>query len=125
MQGFPIVEIDRPELIDLLTEWLHSHNQLDRIKRVLKKLYLPETASAAIEAVDVAQSAYAKALSRLIGDNEGWLMWFVNVNNCGHEGISVPITGGLTLSVQTLRNLAEVIECNRGNPAECERRNGQ
>ncbi len=56
---------------------------------------------------------YTDVLSKLIGDNNDWLNWWMFETQCGEKGTKVKI-GGKMREIKNLKDLLKVIDDTRG-----------
>ena len=101
------------EKLELLQAWdIHSRN-LDSAWDSLSALTGAELESPLGRAVYFAFDDYTKAIGQLVGDQGGWLAWWVYENNRGAKNCNTvyPVTHGKKkFRASTLRDLLRIIE---------------
>ena len=60
-------------------------------------------------AYDRMESDYVAAVSSVVGDENGWLCWYVFDNDCGRKGLEAGNKGELTV-IDTVAKLVKLIE---------------
>ena len=97
------------EIVKRLEAWAERQRKLHAQYEALKALTSASPECALMAPVWSVWGAYTVAVSELIGDEDEWLQWYELECDMGRRPKEVTSTGGKTIKVRTLRQLARVI----------------
>jgi hypothetical protein len=94
----------------VITRIITKHDRLDyewdRLIKVVGTHDMP-----LFEASWAVFDSYVEAIAREIGDEGGWLSWYIHENKCGLVGLSAsPGAGVKTKPIRTIAGLVKLIE---------------
>ena len=97
------------EKLALLAEWQASMETADHLIEPVAEVLLLSPESPIHTAMWSLQSAYTKAVSRLVGDHADWLAWYAHENDFGRKGMEAGPKDGMR-PIVTLEDLLWVME---------------
>ncbi len=97
------------EIVRRLEAWADRQRKLQAQYQALQALTNADCECALLAPVWSVWTAYTVAVSELIGDDNEWLQWYELECDMGRHPKEVTSTGGKTIKVRTLRQLARVI----------------
>jgi len=102
--------VNTNEAVLLLDMWKNQYEKLDNVQRELARLTGINSESPITKPMWMIWESYTDVLSRLLGDEEDWLYWFVYENDMGKKGLKVQsIADSKPKEVKTLLHLVELI----------------
>lgn len=103
----PAMPID--EIVKRLEAWAARQRELHAQYAALHALTGAEADCPLMRPVWSVWTAYTVAVSEIVGDDNEWLQWYELECDMGRRPKTVTSTGGKTIKVRTLRQLARVI----------------
>jgi hypothetical protein len=97
------------EKLERLTEWADEIQKADAIIDPISEVLGLSVESPIHQAVWDLQTAYTKAVSKLVGDKWEWLDWYANENKFGEKGLGAGMSGN-NRPIKSLEDLLWVIE---------------
>jgi len=99
--------------LELLQEWERNIKSSDEVLGKFCELFGCFTGPA-VESIEEMQTAYTDAISRLIGDDGGWLEWDRTDNAMGDTGYAVGWNGD-PKPITNIEVLLELIEASNND----------
>lgn len=104
--------------IDLLQKWQASYQRINSVMEALHAVVGVEPESQLHEAVWKMFSDYTRALESQLGNCDGWLTWYCDINKMGRKGLHMQPAGRRMRPIRTLEDLVWLIEAESDKKGE-------
>lgn len=97
------------EIVSHLEAWKTSCVEVEKRIECLRELTGAMPDCELLAPIYAMQDAYTKAVGAIVGDDGGWMSWYVHECDMGRNPMSAFSVSGIEIRVKTLRHLARVI----------------
>jgi len=104
--------MNRGERVAIISKLVAEHQAIDGHFDVLAKTLGVSPDSPFFDDVFKAFDSYTAAVSTLVGDDFGWITWFIHENDYGKRKHEAKPSKGRTRKIRTVENLVDIIEAD-------------
>ena len=102
--------IDKKQIVKYVTEVIDHFQKLEEMYEEYTKLFGIDPGAPMIELMYKTFTLYQNSISKLIGDDEGWLDWYIWENDCGKDEHLVSISKWKkSKKIKNIKDLVEII----------------
>lgn len=95
--------------LDILDGWLESFFAIESAYELLRQAFSATPESKVANAMYSVYSKYTDLVAEKIGDEDGWLEWFLWDNDAGRKGLMANKPGKRMRRIKTLKDLKWIL----------------
>jgi hypothetical protein len=107
-----MMTMNREKRIWIISKLVAQHKALDSHFDILSKTLGSQVGSPFFDCMYKAMDSYLESVSEWLGDDFGWINWFIHENDYGKRAYAAKPSKGRKRKIRTVENLVDIIEAD-------------